>query len=129
MLHLFLHSAVSCFNDKCIAAKLPLLSKLLQQNWLQIPLIPLFITPTNYARKNRKIFSFHFVSRLWLSSSQNYILNVKGCVFLYQNTRLHDKYLNQIYTILSNFLISRFMCYLPIPADVILAPPIPGLYP
>ena len=46
------------------------------QNWLQIPLM----APFHYAyklcirgRKRRKIFSFDFVYRLWLSCSQKYL--------------------------------------------------------
>ena len=46
------------------------------QNWLQIPLM----APFHYAyklcirgRKSRKIFSFDFVYRLWLSCSQKYL--------------------------------------------------------
>ena len=53
------------------------------QNWLQIPLIPLFITATNDALKEERvgIFSFYFVCRLWLSSSQKYLLKVRRCLY------------------------------------------------
>ena len=68
------------------------------QNWLQIPLM----APFHYAyklcirgRKSRKIFSFDFVYRLWLSCSQKYLFNVKGYnVFLYQNIIKYFTYLN-----------------------------------
>ena len=89
------------------------------QCWLQIPFIPL-----SYAhklrlrgRKSRKIFSFVFVYILRLSSSQKYLLKVRGDnVFIYQNIIIHYKYLHNIIRTFVKFLdqsIYAFFCPAP----------------
>ena len=56
-------------------------------------------------RKSRKIFSFDFVYRLWLSYSQKYPFEVKGYnVFLYQNIRMHYQYPNNTLCTFVEFL-------------------------
>ena len=78
-------------------------------------------TPFHYARKwclkgrkSRKIFSFFFFYILWLSSSQKYLLKVKGDnVFTYQNIMIHYKYLHHNLRTFYEFLdqsIYAFFC-------------------
>ena len=51
-------------------------------------------------RKSRKIFSFDFVYRLWLTSSQKYLKEVKGYnVLLYQTSWYHTNISTTIYAL------------------------------